>query len=506
MIARLSLRARLLAITVALLVAGLAVISSVVVRQLETQLLARMDAQFSPLSSALATLSPEVLAQWRQRAATIPARLSVDEFALADKAYIAFLAADGTLVQEMGVGGEVVLPRLDTAAVKARGSHPFTIDDATGERWRVLAVPSRAGEGVSPLLNLGQEASPAETPAEAPAETPDYATVAVAVSLEAMDSTVDRLRAASLVAGSLLLAVLGVVGGVAIRAGLAPLRRVEETAAAIAAGDLTRRVPEPAAPGTEVGRLTRSLNGMLTQIEQGFAAREESEARMRRFVADVSHELRTPLFGIKGFSELYRMGGTDAEAALARIESESGRLARLVDDLLLLAALDEPEGVAAALEPTPMDLRTLAADARHDFAALDPSRPITFTGPDGGPAASAPVLGDEARLRQVVSNLVGNAVTHTPAGTPVRIGVGTVGAEAVLVIEDSGPGLSAEEAARAFDRFYRADTSRARTTGGAGLGLAIVRSIVAAHGGRVEIRSTPGRGAAFQILLPAVTS
>jgi two-component system OmpR family sensor kinase len=199
------------------------------------------------------------------------------------------------------------------------------------------------------------------------------------------------------------------------------------------------------------------------------------------------------------------MGGTDAEAALARIESESGRLARLVDDLLLLAALDEPEGVAAALEPTPMDLRTLAADAKHDFAALDPSRPITLTGPDGGPAASAPVLGDEARLRQVVSNLVGNAVTHTPAGTPVRVGVGTVGAEAVLVIEDSGPGLSTEEAARAFDRFYRADASRARTTGGAGLGLAIVRSIVTAHGGRVEIHSAPGQGAAFRILLPAVT-
>ncbi|WP_407674484.1 sensor histidine kinase [Nonomuraea glycinis] len=320
-----------------------------------------------------------------------------------------------------------------------------------------------------------------------------------------MDSTVDRLRLASLVAGALLLAVLAVVGGVAIRAGLAPLRRVEETAAAIAAGDLTRRVPEPAAPGTEVGRLTRSLNGMLTQIEQGFATRQESEARMRRFVADVSHELRTPLFGIKGFSELYRMGGTDAEAALARIESESGRLARLVDDLLLLAALDEPEGVAAALEPTPMDLRTLAADAKHDFAALDPSRTVTLTGPDGGPAASAPVLGDEARLRQVVSNLVGNAVTHTPAGTPVRIGVGTVGAEAVLVIEDSGPGLSTEEAARAFDRFYRADTSRARATGGAGLGLAIVRSIVTAHGGHAEIHSAPGHGATFQILLPAVT-
>jgi two-component system OmpR family sensor kinase len=195
------------------------------------------------------------------------------------------------------------------------------------------------------------------------------------------------------------------------------------------------------------------------------------------------------------------MGGTEAGPALARIESESGRLARLVEDLLLLASLDESDG--PGLDLTPMDLRTLAADARHDFAALAPSRPITFTGPSGGPAASAPVLGDEARLRQVVSNLVGNAITHTPAGTPVRIGVGTDGGESVLVIEDEGPGLSPEEKARVFDRFYRADASRARATGGAGLGLAIVRSIVTAHGGRVEVRSAPGKGAAFQVRLPA---
>ncbi|MET8005063.1 sensor histidine kinase [Nonomuraea glycinis] len=497
MIARLSLRARLLAITVALLVTGLAVISSVVVKQLETHLMARMDERLSPLSSALATLTPEVLTTLQERMRAIPVPLRGDEFDLAGEGYVAFLAADGTVLREVNLGGHVELPRLDTAAVTERAGRPFTVDDASGGRWRVLAVASRVGEDLSPLLKVELRARSGDVPG--------HSAVAIALSLDAMDSTVDRLRLASLVAGALLLAVLAVVGGVAIRAGLAPLRRVEETAAAIAAGDLTRRVPEPAAPGTEVGRLTRSLNGMLTQIEQGFATRQESEARMRRFVADVSHELRTPLFGIKGFSELYRMGGTDAEAALARIESESGRLARLVDDLLLLAALDEPEGVAAALEPTPMDLRTLAADAKHDFAALDPSRTVTLTGPDGGPAASAPVLGDEARLRQVVSNLVGNAVTHTPAGTPVRIGVGTVGAEAVLVIEDSGPGLSTEEAARAFDRFYRADTSRARATGGAGLGLAIVRSIVTAHGGHVEIHSAPGHGATFQILLPAVT-
>ncbi|MFD2349193.1 histidine kinase dimerization/phospho-acceptor domain-containing protein [Nonomuraea ferruginea] len=253
---------------------------------------------------------------------------------------LAFLAADGTVVTTVvgaGVGSEVGtgagpssgaptvgglprLPRLDAAAVEARAGRPFTVSGDDGEQWRTVAVPATRGT---------------------------HASVVAAVSLDGMNSTVQRVRVASLVAGGLLLGLLALTGGFAIRAGLAPLRRVEETAAAIAAGDLSRRVPEPAGPGTEVGRLARSLNGMLAQIERGFSAREESEARMRRFVADVSHELRTPLFGIKGFSELYRMGGTDADAALARIESESARLAKLVDDLLLLATMD------LATPPTP---------------------------------------------------------------------------------------------------------------------------------------------------------
>ncbi|MGP4100952.1 ATP-binding protein [Nonomuraea sp. KM90] len=475
----LSLRARLLAITVALLVAGLAMISSVLVRQLETQLRARVDAQLSPMGTALSSVPPELAtalaAMLEKRASQAP--LVLGEPDLVTKGYAAYLSPGGAVLRAYGDMPGPGLPRLDTATVAARGGRPFTVEGADGEEWRAVALPAK------------------RTSTEFA-----HSSVVAAVSLEAMHTTVNRMRAACLVAGSLLLAVLALVGGFAIRAGLAPLRRVEETAAAIADGDLTRRVPEPAPPGTEVGRLARSLNKMLAQIEQGVAAKVESEARMRRFVADVSHELRTPLFGIKGFSELYRMGGTEAGPALARIESESGRLAKLVDDLLLLAGLDESDG--PGLELTPMDLRTLAADARHDFTALDPTRPIAFTGPSGGPAATAPVLGDEARLRQVVSNLVGNAVTHTPAGTPVRIGVGTDGGESVLVIEDEGPGLGAEEAARVFDRFYRADGSRARATGGAGLGLAIVRSIVAAHGGRVELRSSPGEGACFQIRLP----
>lgn len=509
MIRRLSLRARLLAITLALLVTGLTVVSAVVVRQLETELTARIDAQLTQMATALGAMPPTLVDLLRQRAARNQAPALPAEFDLIQEVRLAFLTADGTVadtvagtVETPPSEGTPRLPRLDTAAVAARAGRPFTVPGDGEEQWRAVAVPSRAaGSG--------------------------HASVVAAVSLGAMNSTVQRVRVASLVAGGLLLAVLAVTGGFAIKAGLAPLRRVEETAAAIAGGDLSRRVPEPAGPGTEVGRLARSLNGMLAQIERGFAAREESEARMRRFVADVSHELRTPLFGIKGFSELYRMGGTDADAALARVESESARLAKLVDDLLLLATMDlataaettgnrapdtpaAPTGDGAlrdgafevVLDLTPMDLRTLAADARADLAALDPTRPITLTGPDGGPPASAPVLGDEDRLRQVVANLVGNAVAHTPPGTPVRIGVGTVGPDAALVIADSGPGLSPEQAERVFDRFYRPDGSRNRTTGGAGLGLAIVRSITTAHGGRVEIDSSPGEGAAFRLLLP----
>ncbi|MFC4062719.1 sensor histidine kinase [Planomonospora corallina] len=318
-----------------------------------------------------------------------------------------------------------------------------------------------------------------------------------------MRSTLARLVLAWLITSAVLLVLLAVIGWFAVRAGLRPLRGIEETAAAIAGGDLSRRIPGTAAPGTEVGRLSAALNGMLGQLETAFADREASEARMRRFVADVSHELRTPLFGIKGFSELHRMGGlSDAGPAMGRIESEASRLTRLVEDLLLLARLDEG-GSALPMDLAPMDLRTLAADAHHDLHALDPARRVALTGPDGGPPEEAPILGDEARLRQVTSNLVGNTVAHTPPGTAVRIGVGTAGGEAVLVIEDAGPGMADEQAARVFDRFYRADGSRSRTAGGgAGLGLAIVHSIVSAHSGRVELRTATGRGAAFRVVFP----
>jgi two-component system OmpR family sensor kinase len=280
---------------------------------------------------------------------------------------------------------------------------------------------------------------------------------------------------------------------------------VEKTAAAIAAGDLSRRV-DIDNPHTELGRLGSSLNAMLAHIETAFAARTASEARMRRFAADASHELRTPLVTIRGFSELYRHGALatdeDVATAMGRIESEAKRMGSMVEDLLLLARLDEQR----PLQQKPVDLQLIAHDAVVDTQASDRTRPISLTGLDGGPAVPAPVLGDEAKLRQVVGNLVGNALRYTPDGTPIELAVGirttAAGPRAVIEVRDHGAGISEDEAAKVFERFYRADTSRTRETGGSGLGLAIVAAIVGSHGGSVRVATTDGGGATLVVSLP----
>ncbi|GAA3965080.1 HAMP domain-containing sensor histidine kinase [Actinomadura viridis] len=499
-ILRMSLRARLILISVTLAGAGLAISNALVIGVLHGQLTERLDGQLAPLAAVVSRLPP--VPGPVPGSATAPVKGLMTRSDLLGDLHVTYLNAAGAVEQgprrspREAVSGPR-LPRLDRAAVAARGGRPFEAEDRRGgSSWRVFALPHDA-----PGASGG--------------------TVAVAVSLEERDAIIDRLSVGCLLIGCAVVAGLAGIGWLAVHAGLRPLRRIDHTAAAIAAGDLSRRVPDLAAPDTEVGRLSTALNGMLAQIERAFAARAESEARMRRFMADAGHELRTPLFGIKGFTELYRMGGlprpADVDATMDRIEREATRLAGLVEDLLLLARLDEPpaeDGDALPLQRTPMDLRTLAADALHDLRALDPSRPVRLTGPGGGAPAGAPVLGDETRLRQVVANLIGNAVHHTPSGTPVRIGVGTEhangdaggGGAAVLEIEDAGPGLAEDEAARIFDRFYRVDGSRSRAEGGgAGLGLAIVRSLVARHEGRVELRTAPGDGATFRIVLPVHT-
>jgi len=295
-----------------------------------------------------------------------------------------------------------------------------------------------------------------------------------------------------------LVALLG-LGGFLVRVGLRPLARIGETAGAIAAGDLTRRV-QPATERTEVGRLGLSLNAMLTQIEGEVARRTASEERLRRFVADASHELRTPLTSIRGYAELFRRGAADRPADLAvamrRIESEAGRMGGLVDDLLLLARLDE----GRPLQRTRVDLALLAQDAAADACAVAPDRDVSVV-----INGWALVAGDDARLRQVVGNLVRNALSHTPAGSPFSVEVLGANGSVALAVVDHGPGLTPEQAARVFDRFWRADPSRHRAgaPGGSGLGLSIVQALAVAHGGQVDVRPTPAGGATFRLLLPA---
>ncbi|WIB09909.1 HAMP domain-containing sensor histidine kinase [Arthrobacter sp. zg-Y820] len=330
--------------------------------------------------------------------------------------------------------------------------------------------------------------------------------VAVALPLDSVAATVDE--AASLVFSVGLLGTLGATGIAywAVTRQFRPLSQVEKTAAAIAAGDLSRRV-DLGNPATEIGRLSRSLNAMLAHIETAFAARTKSEQKMRRFVQDASHELRTPLVTIRGFSELYRHGALqkpeEISAAMGRIESEAKRMGQLVEDLLTLARVDEQR----PLEYEPVDLMLLGNDAAMDARASSPGREIRVVGLDGQQPRPAPTVGDEARLRQVVANLITNALRYTPDGSPIEIAVGVAPvihnrSDAVLEVRDHGPGISEEDAARVFERFYRADSSRYRETGGTGLGLAIVAALVAQHDGTVRLSDTEGGGATMSIRLP----
>jgi two-component system OmpR family sensor kinase len=354
--------------------------------------------------------------------------------------------------------------------------HPFTLRSVDGPgRWRAIAA-----------LN---------TPAEV---------LVVAVPLDSVEHTTARLRRIELVVGLAVLVLLGAGAFLVVRRSLKPLVEMEHAAEAVAAGDLSRRVPEGDA-GTEIGSLSQSFNAMVAQVEEAFAERAAAEAeartseeRMRRFVGDASHELRTPLTSIRGFAELYRQGALPAQAdvdrAMNRVESEAARMGLLVEDLLLLARLDQQR----PLEHVPVDLLELARDAVQDARAVDPERAVEL---EVVAAGSAPVVsGDAARLRQVLGNLVGNALTHTSA--PVTVRLSTATGNAVVEVEDKGPGIPPEDRPRVFERFYRADTSRTRTSGGTGLGLSIVAALVAAHRGTVEVLETPGGGATFRVTLP----
>jgi two-component system, OmpR family, sensor kinase len=374
------------------------------------------------------------------------------------------------------------IPALSLAEVTALHGKPFTVPSTKGdERWRVVVSVMPSGTG----------------------------SIAVAIPLTGVDSTLNQLILFDVIIGAAVLIVLAGLSYVFVRHSLRPLVDVEHTAAAIAAGDLTRRVPQ-SDPRTEVGRLAGALNGMLSQIESAFRAREASEqeartseTRMRRFITDASHELRTPLTSIRGFAELYRMGAvpeeSDVDRVMTRIESESTRMGLLVDDLLLLARLDQQR----PLERELVDLETIASDAVHDAQAVAPGRDVQLVLTTDEPVL---VVGDDARLRQVVGNLVTNALTHTPESAAVTVGLSIDDSEAerfaVLEVADSGPGLSPKDAQRIFERFYRVEESRTRANGGSGLGLSIVAALTAAHGGTTDVETKLGIGSRFRIRLP----
>ncbi|HKD98443.1 MAG TPA: HAMP domain-containing sensor histidine kinase [Micromonosporaceae bacterium] len=489
---------------------------------------------------AVALLAVGVLSSWALRSYMIgridkqlaDTKTTFDLGAFPDTDVVGFVPPTAWLVAEKddhGVGPVIpetlskgvqpIWPR-DIGQFMAVPTDPYTVRSVDGTTsWRLLATPIFGGDR---LLFLGQR-------------------------LTDVDGAVDRLIAIELVVGAVTLVVLSAVGVGLIRRSMRPLIDMERTAVAIADGDLTRRVPEfepdRVVPRTEVGALGRSLNTMLAQIEAALLARARSEAaaraaassardaadlarrsevrarrseeRMRQFAADASHELRTPLTTIRGFAELYRQGAAREPAETARlmrrIEDEASRMGMLVDDLLLLARLDQER----PLEQVPVDLRVVASDAVVNASATAPDRRI---GVDIAPGTgSLVVIGDDLRLRQVLTNLMSNALSYTPAGTPITVRLATEPAArtgtaatgtAVVSVVDEGPGLSPDSAGRVFERFYRGDTARSRVAGdgttpsGTGLGLAIVAALVKAHGGTVEAAETPGHGATFHVRLP----
>ena len=430
-------------------------------------------------------------------------------------------------------------PQPNTAFGYQLAQSPSWLPDVSGvTHWlaanpqQATTVPAQAGSHHWRAMGFPASVTNLQTGAQS------SGTIIVATDVTTVYNTIQKLIWADVIVSVVIVCVLAAVGFAVVQANLRPLVDIEETAGEIAAGHLNRRVPERD-PRTEIGSLGRSLNVMLSQIEAAFHAREESEAaahqseeRMRRFIADASHELRTPLTAIRGFAEYYRQRGglvpqwdksapadeasrdtpgggpgltpDDLDRIMHRVEKEAARMGLLVEDLLLLARLDQQRPLARK----PIDLLSLAANAVHDARLLAPARTIDLS---VQPGAAFLVIGDEARLRQVIGNLMSNALTHTPDGSPIEVSIGSgtldprvpdSGPAVTLDVTDHGPGMTPEQAHRVFERFYRADQARTRTTGGNGLGLAIVRALVTAHGGVASVRTAPDQGATFRIALP----
>ena len=468
----LSLRGRLLIGVISLVAVGLLVSDVATYLTLQSSLVSRIDAQLmrrSTVDAAVGALANYPTCHGRGPASaasfdpgTITELIDSDGKVIAACGYQGFGGSASTAIP--------ILPKQLPSAGVDNPVSPYTVEGSGGvSKFRVTDWPENSFGGRF---------------------------VVFAVPLTGVHSTLSQLLQLEALIGLGVLGAVAVIALLIIRIGLRPLQQMGSVAQDIAAGDLSKRV-EPATPKTEIGRLGLALNGMLSQIEAAFAERTESNMRLRRFIADASHELRTPLTSIRGYSEMLRRGAsqsrTDSELARRRIEEESVRMTSLVDDMLLIARLDQ----GRPLEKRPVDLQALAQDAAADARAVAPRREITLTAP-----ASVVVEGDDTRLRQVLGNLVRNAIVHTPAQTAIEIAVSTVDGVGRMSVADHGPGLRDEELDRIFEPFYRADPSRSRDSGGAGLGLSIVSAVVSAHGGHVTVSETNGGGATFEVELP----
>jgi two-component system OmpR family sensor kinase len=465
-----SLRARLLTGLVLLVAVGLLVSAAATYFALQTFLVQRLDDQLKTdrLTAIGALSAPN----------SRPGDRGTPQSQFLPGTYGAFYSSDGkTLLSESGF-------TLDGSPPTSRPELPNPVPHAGPDVPVLQTYPATAGGRFRVLT-----------------ETVDGAgndILVLAFPLEETETTVNQLLLLEALISTAVLIGLALLAWRVIGIGLQPLERMGETAAAIAGGDLARRV-EPATSTTEIGRLGLALNAMLARIEESFAEKTESERQLRRFVADASHELRTPLTSIRGYAEMLRRGAAespqDAATARRRIEEESVRMSILVDDLLLLARLDQ----GRPLERKPVDLQKIARDTCDDARAVAPRRDINLLGND-----PLTVVGDDLRLRQVVGNLVRNAIIHTPPESPIEVELATSDGHALLSVVDHGPGLPAGEERRIFEPFHRADPGRSRDRGGSGLGLSIVAAVVSAHGGTVEVVPTDGGGATFRLELPLV--
>jgi two-component system OmpR family sensor kinase len=467
----LSLRGRLLIGVISLVVVGLLVSDVATYASLKTFLVSRINAQLiGGHNEAIAALGGP------GRGGNQPSQFPT-----------------GTVVELIGLDGSVVAAKVSTSLgstpSSARPVLPKTLQNAGMDQPVTPFTVQSTEEDVGqfqvtdwPENNFGGQF------------------VVLAIPLTDVQSTLSQLLLLEVLISLGVVVATAILALLIIRISLSPLQRMGAVASDIAAGDLTRRV-EPATSKTEIGRLGLALNGMLIQIEAAFEQRKASELRLRRFIADASHELRTPLTSIRGYSEMLRRGASespaDSELARRRIEEESVRMSTLVDDMLLIARLDQ----GRPLDQKPVDLRAIATDAVADARAVAPQRDITLSAP-----SPIVVTGDDTRLRQVLGNLVRNALVHTPPRTPIEIGVSTDDGVGRISVADHGPGLKTEEINRIFEPFYRADPSRSRDSGGAGLGLSIVSAVVSAHGGQVRVKETSGGGVTFEVELPLVSS